>query len=984
MTEFRLPLCAIVALLLCGQTATADDDEPVSFSQQIRPLLSDRCFRCHGPDRLTREADLRFDDRESVYGDRDGHAVVVPGDVTASELARRISSDDDVERMPPADSGLSLSDAEIALIRRWIDQGAEWEKHWAYIAPERPDVPVVETSDWVRNPIDAFVLSRLEREGLSPSAGAGPRTLIRRVSFDLTGLPPSPAEIDRFLSDEGPRAYEQLVERLLDSERFGEKMALPWLEAARYADTSGYQEDYGRTMHPWRTWVIEAFNDDMPFDRFVIEQMAGDLLDEATHEQVLATAFHRNHRINQEVGAIPDEFIVEYAIDRLETVGTVFLGTTIGCARCHDHKYDPFSQQEFYGLYAFLNNCADEGLDQQSRFGFCKPFVDHPTPAEQVELARLQQAHDDLKAEESPSPEELAAYDDWLKEWDCPQTLGISDWHSIGPFEHAEATRVTGFETPLIGEPQVDLEQTFGEQTWTQRPNWPSTGPPFLGGEFNTYYLLRELDAQDAGQITISLGASDAFKVWVNGELIFSRVETGENQAKGAPMQVPLKAGRNELLFKLSNGGFEQTFVFEPVGVQTVPAKAFAVISVPSPERSAEQRQQLYEFFHQQRLAAAQQAIDDLRKTFAKVMVMQEREEIRPAHVLGRGSYDQPQEEIGRGVPAVLPSLPEGAPVNRLGLAQWLVAPDHPLTARVTVNRFWQACFGTGIVKTTEDFGAQGEFPSHPQLLDWLAVEFIDSGWDVKHLMKLIVTSSTYRQSSRSSAELNERDPGNRLLARGPRLRLRAQEIRDQALFVSGLLVERIGGPSVRPHQPPGLWAEVSNLLLQEQWALTNRFVPSEGDDLHRRSLYTYWKRAVPPPNMTVFDAEAREVCSVRPQVSNTPLQALNLLNDATYVEAARHLARRMLTEGGATDAERLAYGMELVTSRLPAAAEMSILQRGLARHRAVYQQDFQAAAALLARGESQSSRDVKITDHAAYAQVALLLLNLDETITKQ
>ena len=976
-------VAALVALMAFISTGAIGDDKVVSFARDVRPVLSDRCFQCHGPDRLTREADLRFDDAESVFRDRDGRRIVVPGDTTVSELIRRMTTNATEEKMPPADSGMTLNDEEIELILRWVEQGAEWETHWAYIAPVQPDLPDVTGWEWVCNPIDRFVLARLEDAGLSPAPEADRRTLLRRVSFDLTGLPPTPSEIAEFLNDDGPDAYERVVERLLDSGRYGEQMALPWLEAARYADTSGYQEDYGRYMYPWRTWVIQAFNNNMPFDQFVVEQMAGDLLPNPTHEQKLATAFNRHHRINQEVGAIPDEFIVEYAIDRLETVGTVFLGTTIGCARCHDHKYDPFSQREFYGLYAFLNNCDDDGLPNQSRFGFCKPFLEHPTAQQQVELDRLQAAYDHLDSQETPSVAEQAAFSDWLAQQKRQMPLGLSNWYSIGSFEHDGATRITGFNETFINEPIVDLEQKFGERTWREQPNWPSTGPAILGGEFSTFYLFREIDADAPGAVTIDVGASDALKVWVNGELIFSRSEEGENVAQAEPMPVSLRRGRNEMLFKLSNGGFGQTFVFQPRDRETVPPDVFLALDKAEAMRSLKEQDLVYAHFHRTHLEAIQQEIDDFKQGVAKVMIMKERDDVRPAHLLRRGSYDQKQELVKRSVPSILPPMPDDAPRDRLGLARWLVSGENPLTARVTVNRFWQSYFGIGLVETTEDFGAQGEWPSHPELLDWLATEFVRTEWDVKQMQRLIVNSATYRQSSRSNPELNERDPGNRLLARGPRFRLRPQEIRDQALFVSGLLVERMGGPSVKPYQPEGLWADVSNLLLQEQWYLTNTFQQDHGENLYRRSLYTFWKRSVPPPNMTVFDAGAREVCSVRRQSSNTPLQAMTLLNDVTYVESARHIAHRMLIDGGDNDTDRLRYGMELVTSRLPSDSECAILQRGLARHRKTYRKHPPEAAILLSHGESPSPGNHEATEHAAFTQIALMLLNLDEAITK-
>jgi hypothetical protein len=976
---------SLLLLAVVDSSRGGEDAGPtVSFARDIRPLLSDRCFECHGPDRLSREADLRFDQKESVFGEREGPVIVEPGDPDASELIRRITSEDESERMPPVDSGRSLSKAEIELFHRWVQQGAEWEKHWAYITPERPALPQTSDPSWPRNPIDHFVREHLEKAGLTPSPEADRRTLIRRVTQDLTGLPPTLEEIAEFLDDNSPRAYERVVDRLLQSPHYGERMALPWLEASRYADTSGYQEDYGRYMYPWRTWVIDAFNNNMPFDQFVIEQMAGDLLPDPTPEQVLATAYHRNHRINQEVGSIPEEFLVEYAVDRLETVGMMFLGTTIGCARCHDHKYDPFSQKEFYQLYAFFNNNDEEGVDQQSRFGFCKPFIDWPTEEGKTALAALQQQVDELQSQPEPSAGEQAAYESWLADAAQSPPLGLAEWHAIGPFEHSDASIKSGFDQPFLPEPQVDLSATHGELQWKPHPDWKDGATQFLNGEFATFYVSREVHTPHEMDVEFNFGASDAYKLWVDDALVSQRLEPGQSAPVAEKMSVRLEGGKHQLLVKLSNAGFTQGFVFELLGRTSVPPSAFAVLQRPSDDRSPEERASLYAYFHGLRIAEVEQQIETLRSTFPKVMVMQEREEVRPAHLLERGAYNQKGEQVERGTPGVLPPFPADQPRDRLGLARWLVSPEHPLTARVTVNRFWQMDFGVGLVKTAEDFGAQGEWPSHPDLLDWLATEFIASGWDVKALQKLIVTSATYRQSSRMTGELVRLDADNRLLARGPRFRLRPQFIRDQALAVSGLLVRDIGGPSVMPYQPEGLWSEISNLLLQKKWFLTNDYHQDEGADLYRRSLYTFWKRAVPPPGMTIFDAEAREVCSVRLQISNTPLQAMNLLNDPTYVEAARYIAHRMLTEAGASPSDRLAYGMELVTSRPPGAEEMDILLRALDRHLSIYRDRPEDAAELLSHGDSGIPGRHDPVEHAAYTQIGLLLLNLDETITKQ
>ena len=991
-----MPATRISTIVVCGfllllderhaqlRISASESPTAVRFSRDIRPLLSDRCFRCHGPDGATRQADLRLDQKEMVLGERDNGRIVVPGDPGASELIRRITSSDEDERMPPPDCGISLSADEIERIRSWVEQGGHWESHWAWITPHRPEPPRVHREDRVRNPIDRFVTKRLESAGLSPSPEADKRTLLRRVTQDLTGLPPTREEIAAFLADKRPDAFEHVVDRLLNSTRFGETMSLPWLEATRYADTSGYTEDYGRYMYPWRTWVIRAFNNNKPFDEFLTEQMAGDLLPNPTHDQILATAFHRHHRINQEVGALPEEFIVEYAVDRLETVGTVFLGTTIGCARCHDHKYDPFSQKEFYQLLAFVNNNSDGGLDHQSRFGFCRPFIDHPTSPQQAELDRLESAVATLKAGGPDSKSELPAFEKWVREALPEELLGLSSWYSLGPFDHEKPTRVTGFRNPYFAEPAVDLNEVVEGQRWTEQPERPIGKFIVPGGEYSTIYLFREVYSSQAGDVTFGIGVSDSICIWINGQLFLDRLEAGTNNAVPNPMVLPLRNGRNELLIKMSNGDFGQQITFRLEEHGNVPPDLFAILRRNSSDHSTEDRQRLRGHFHSVRVTELQQKIRDVDRQVAKVMIMKEREDVRPTHILARGSYAQPQEQVDCDVPSALPPLPEGAPKNRLGLAQWLVSPDHPLTARVTVNRFWRKYFGAGLVRTPEDFGAQGEYPTHPDLLDWLATEFIRSEWDVKHMQRLIITSTTYRQSSSVNGESLRRDPENRLLTRGIRFRLRPQEIRDQALFVSGLLVERMEGPSVKPYQPARLWREFANLNLVPEWFLTVEYEQDHGESLYRRSLYTFWKRSMPPPNMTVFDAESREVCSVRREASNTPLQALNLLNDVTYVETARHLAHRILTEGGESTEERLICGMEMVSSRRPTPGEVDHLHTGLREVLEEYRRNPDRADILLRHGESPISDNQDPVELAAWTQLALTLLNLDEALTRQ
>ena len=768
----------ILSLFLCPLVMAAPaQDSKVDFQRQILPLLSDACFQCHGPDPKVRMAGLRLDLRDDLFQARTSGAPVVPGDPDNSLIVQRISHEDANLRMPPAYSQKTLSDAQIGLIRRWIEQGAVWRQHWAFIPPERPGLPQVKDASWPRQDLDYFVLDRLEAEGLVPSPPAEKSRILRRVTFDLTGLPPTLDDLDAFLADPLPGAYEKAVDRLLASPRYGERMAAVWLDLARYADTDGYQDDEPRTMWRWRDWVVDALNQNLSFDRFTVQQLAGDLLPDASPEQKLATGFLRNNRVNGEGGSIADEFRVEYAVDRVNTVSTAWMGLTVGCARCHDHKYDPISQTEFYRLFAFFNNISEPGTYRRS----AAPTIKVPPRVVQRQLDRI---HRELQVLDRDSPAYAAL-------------------------------------------------ETRHRRLWEQVP---------------ATMIMRE---------------------------------------------------------------------------------------------------------------------DEARETF----------------VLGRGQYDQPGAKVTPGVPEVLPSLPPGGSADRLALARWLVDPSHPLTARVAANRLWQSHFGAGLVATPEDFGVQGEPPTHPLLLDWLATELIRLEWDVKAFQRMIVTSATYLESAKFTPALREKDPANRLLARSPRLRLPAEMIRDQALAVSGLLVGSAGGPSVKPYQPAGIWDEIAG---GSTGAYKKGYEQGTGAHLYRRSLYSFWRRTIHPPGMEVFDAPSREVCTSRRERTNTPLQALTLMNDVTYVEAARALARRLIREGGPTDEDRMSFGFRLVTSRQPEPAEIEVLMRGLRRHRSVYENDPEAAAKLVRVGESVMDPELDTVELAAHTALANGLLNLDETIHRE
>jgi hypothetical protein len=1051
--------------------------EPVEFNKDIRPILSDKCFFCHGPDQANRMSKLRLDQEESAFGDLgNGRRGIVPGDPAASQVYLRIAHENAALRMPPAHSGHKLTDGEIRLIRRWIEEGAKWEGHWSFIPPKRRELPEVKQAGWARNPIDRFVLARLEREGLKPSPEADRTDLIRRLSFDMTGLPPTPAEIDAFLADQSPDAYEKLVDRLLNSPRYGERMATPWLNAARYADTNGYQTDAERDMWRWREWVIEAFNRNMPFDRFTVDQLAGDMLPNARLDQVIASGFNRNHRGNGEGGIIAEEYAVEYVVDRVDTTATVWLGLTMGCARCHDHKYDPITQKEFYRVFAYFNNIPERG--RAFKYGNSPPFIHAPTPEQQRDLAQLEQR---LWGAEEQFRRQRSALDTARRQWEKKaRTLSDLDWSLPEDLvaHYPLDGDLSGNVRPVKESPIYSQDEQAKDPAKDGAKNEPPTAKAENGQASFAAGRLRQASAFDgsvfidAGDVA-NFGFYDKFTLgaWINpaapdgailsraddkeleegqgygiylkdGKLQLNlvqrwlddslRVETAEPLAlhtwhhvlvtydgsrlaegvqmyvngKPAAMHVALDElnqdfkSRQPLRIGAGGGGpgfrfhgliddvrvYDQPLSAQLAAVIANPDSIGAIAALPETRRDAAQALKLERYFlahaAPEPIAEAWRNLWNLRRerqllieSFPTVMVMKEMETPRETFLLKRGAYDAPGDKVSPGVPEALPPLPEGYPNNRLGFARWLVDPSNPLTARVAANRLWQLLFGAGLVKTVEDFGSQGEWPSHPDLLDWLAVEFMDSGWDVKALLKTMVTSATYRQTSKASPELIQRDPENRLLARGPRFRLAPEMVRDQALAISGLLVEKIGGPSVKPYQPPGLWKELAG---------GRDYQPDTGEKLYRRSLYTFWKRAVPPPSMMTFDAAGREACVVRENRTNTPLQALALMNEVTYVEAARMLAARMMREGDAAPETRIDFAFRLATSRRPKAAEREILVDSFHYHLDSYKSRPEAAVKLLSEGESPRPEDLDAGELAAYTAVASLILNLDETVTKE
>lgn len=987
MGELRSALSKISWCLVAvlGFVTTANADDVVQFNRDIRPLLSSKCYHCHGPDEGDREADLRLDKVEEDLAER---GVIVPGKPDESELIRRIVSDDADEVMPPPDAKMELTEEEISLLQRWVKQGGEFEGHWAFITPRDIQVPIMDGRESPRrNEIDHFVQKQLKERGLTPSPEADRRTLIRRATFDLWGLPPTPEAIQEFLNDDRPDAYEHLIDRLLDSPRYGERMTLAWMDAARYGDTSVFHADGPRDMWPWRDWVLRAYNTNMPFDQFTLEQLAGDLLEQPTTDQMVATGFNRNHGTTDEGGAIDEEYRVEYIVDRVKTTSMVWLGLTMECAQCHDHKYDPISQEDYYRFFAFFNQTPEKGM--QTRNGNAEPRVLVPTDVQQTKLSDLDR---NVAREEDAfvglTPDK-AAVTEWIEKHLQKQAEPVyGTWHQIGPFK--AKSRDEAFGKKFGPEKKLDLDKEYGELAWAERADWKD-GNVYqfeYSAEGDTTYLYRTIEAVEPTQLDLSLGSDDTITVWVNSK----RVHNNKTNRGAAPDQdkitISLKPGKNDLLMKVCNGTGETGFYFK-AGSATLPNDIQEAIELAEEKRSDEQRKKVEEHFkakvwhegveQQQRVADAKKARDDFKKSIPTVMVMKDMSKPRMTYILDRGDYASPKKDqaVRAKPPSFLPQFPEADMESRLGLAKWLTSDDHPLTARVAINRYWTQLFGRGIVSTVADFGSQGAWPSHPELLDYLARDFVASGWDVKRMIRKIVTSHAYRQSSAVTPDHLQKDPLNTLLARSPRLRLPAEFIRDNALSVAGLLVERVGGPGVKPYQPPGLWNEVSldgNV----------RFVQDHGDKLYRRTMYTYWKRSSPQPAMMTFDVPTREKCVIQRQRTNTPLQALVTLNDDQFVEAARCFAERLLESDCDCAETRLDMAFELATGRPADAVRRDLLLELLQTEKNNYEKDAEAATSLLTIGEADRNESLNSAEHAAWTIVASAILNLDETLNKE
>ncbi len=1157
----------IWAIAAAGMTLPAGAQEPaakavaasdrVQFNRDVRPILSDTCFKCHGPDSKSRKGDLRLDTKEGAFGAIEGRFPVFPGSLEKSELWKRITAEDASDLMPPPKSGKKLTKQQIDVLRRWIEQGAPYQAHWSFLPVQTPAVPAI---DGGRNEVDAFIRTRLAAEGLKPSPEADPHTLARRVTLDLTGLPPTPEEVEAFVADRSPGAYERLVERLLASPRYGEHMARFWLDLARYGDTHGLHLDNYREIWPYRDWVIRAFNENKPFNQFVTEQVAGDLLPDASLEQQIASGFNRCHVTTSEGGSIEEEVYCRNVFDRTETFAQVFFALTFTCARCHDHKFDPFTQKEYYGLFAFFNSLDGPELDGNRKDS--PPNVKVPNAEQAKDLAALRDEAGKVEARmNGPHAELDLAQATWEKDlaqrlaaqWAAidPEALGTSagaalkeaadksvqaerqrleyevaakvakdgtqallleilppepmpaaevslafalseleaeqkgekvrfqgahawaaqpdpnaknavdgkaetawtgdarkkpallllastplaagevrvrlvhegahakqpvprfristttdagllkgvaastlgPWHLLGGFPAADGN--VAFTTEYGPEKGVDLAKPVGEKSWVKREDYAEGAnlsyPEGIGASF----AFRTIAAPTPRKLTFNVSSDDAIQIWLNGATVLSRnIKRTFRKYDANKVTVDLEQGENRLLIKFSNYGTtrDHKFFWEVLeeGASDLLRDAAAALAVEPAKRDDAQRALLrtrYRREHWPEWKGLARKLADLRGRETALLdkvpftlVFKERATPREVFILQRGEYDKRGEKVARHLPAALPSLPKDAPMNRLGVARWVLDPAHPLTARVTVNRFWQQVFGTGLVKTSEDFGLQGDPPSHPELLDWLASRFVADSWDVKAFMRRMVLSATYRQSSRATPELVRRDPDNRLLARGPRFRMDAETLRDQVLFLSGLLVEKVGGPSVKPPQPEGLWEAVGYT-----GSNTYRFARDpEPEKVFRRSMYIFWKRTSAPPQMTMFDAPSRESCTARRERTNTPLQALLLMNEPQCFEAARHLAQKAAKEGGSTPEDRAAWMLRRCTLRPVLPKDVADLVAVYRVQRELFAKDPEAAKKAVAVGDLAPDPSIDPVELAAWTMTASVVLNLDEVLNKR
>ncbi len=935
--RIRFAIFMLASLMLATLTASLTADEPVDFNRDIRPILAKHCFKCHGRDSDHREAGLRLDLRELAISKLESELIaIVPEDPRSSELINRVTSDDPDLLMPPGD-GAGLNDRQISLLRNWISEGAPYAEHWSFTGPTRPANPSVKLKSWPANGIDPFVLHRLERTGLQPSEEADRHTLIRRLSFDIRGLPPTPEEVERFVSDSGPRAYEDLVDRLLKDTTYGEHWARMWLDLARYADSRGYGSDPLRSnMWRYRDWVIDAFNRNLPYDQFTVEQIAGDLLPEATLEQRIATAFHRNTMTNTEGGTDDEEFRVAAVRDRVDTTIQVWMGLTMGCAKCHSHKYDPITNREYYQFYDIFNQTADNDRPDEA------PVINAPTQQQTqqrekitADVAKLQAEIKSLQAA-LKEEQKTAAKTQPKARFVRVELPGAGKFLSL-----AEVQVFSGGENLALKGTATQSSTDFG-------------GPAKLAIDGNTdghYFNAKSTThskAENNPWWEVDLGEAKP----VDMVVIWSRTDGGLHTRLAGVRLTLLDDAKKSLWQQDAAAAPNPSSQFQPVAVGPVAKKL-------------------------QSLNAEVAKLEKAKPKIATVPVMQElaQDKRRKTHIMVKGSFLNKGEAVAAGFPAAFHPLPADAPRNRLGVATWLMDKQNPLTARVAVNRYWARLFGAGLVETEEDFGTQGEPPSHPQLLDWLAVEYMENGWNTKALLKTIFLSSTYRQSSRVTEELLEKDPRNRLYSRGPRFRLEAESIRDQALSLAGLLSPKMRGPSVFPPQPGGLWQAAFNG--QRNWAT------SAGEDRYRRGLYTFWRRTVPYPSMASFDAPSREICTVRRIRTNTPIQAFVTLNDPVYVEAAQGLARRIVKQAGPDVDARVAYGLRICLGRPPTAKQIEHLSKLYNSELAYFQSNAEAAVQMATEPLGPLPKELDAADMAAWTVVANVLLNLDGVLTK-
>jgi len=997
----------VLVVSLSVATWAGTDKDVVNFGKQVLPIISSKCFHCHGQDEHSRKAKLRLDVREEAIKVRtDGVFAIKPGDISKSELVKRITSTDPDEVMPPPKEAHPVDAREVALLKKWIQEGAPYQKHWAFVAPARPSIPTVKNKKWARNDIDRFILARLEAEKLKPSAPAEKSILLRRVSLDLTGLPPTTAEMEAFLKDKSPNAYESVVDKLLASPRYGERWARMWLDIARYADSAGYGSDPLRlNIWPYRDWVIKAFNCNMPFDEFTMEQLAGDLLDDATEEQKVATAFHRNTMTNTEGGTQDEEWRVAAVKDRVDVTVQAWMGLTMGCAQCHSHKFDPISQKEYYQFFAIFNQTEDsDKADERPTMPLYKPEQRKKIQELDVQIAAKEQA-----LEES-APLVLAELAKWEKvrpetnAWTVLEPIDFKSEAGGGFKKLADNSLLATNKPPAKDNYMVTFHSVVSNATALRLEvladdSLPAKGP---GRNATGNFLLNHFEVTVNGK-AIKIARATATFTETNYDVAnaideMSKPKKGwsvdgtTNKHQSAVFEFAERLPAGDVKVKLVQqygkkqtiGRFRISGTTVALPVIIVPERFESTLAISADKRSAEQKKDLSKWFRpfvpsmaeQARVIAALKTESDAIKP-VELPVMRELppKEHRVSHILFKGNYLSPGDEVSPGVLSAFNPWPTGASTNRLGVAKWLMSPENPLTARVIANRFWAQIFGRGIVETEEDFGTQGTKPTHPELLDWLALELRDNGWNVKQFLKTLVMSATYQQSSRVTPELLARDPRNYLLARAPRRRLEAELVRDQALALSGLLSPKIGGPSVYPPQPDNLWRAAFN---------GQRSYPtSTGEEKYRRGIYTIWRRTIPHPSMTTFDAPSRETCTFRRLPTNTPLQAYVTLNDPIYVEAAQSLGRHLAKVDAATLPKRIEYGLKLVMCRQPTKREIASLCELYESEVAHYRTHKDEATKLSTNPLGPLPEGLSPAEAAAWTTVANILLNLDGVLMK-